>query len=652
MELNQVINRDIVCACGRIHRVDIGCVAIERGALERLPGLCAAYRRIVLVADSNTWRVCGHAVPAYLGDRLAAQLVFPVENGHVVPNEESVAAIETILPANADLIIGVGSGVINDLCKFVSFRRALPYFIIATAPSMDGFASSGAAMIWAGMKVTFTTHTPSAILGDLDVLCAAPRDLIKAGYGDMVGKYNSLCDWRLAAALNDEYICPFVHDLVKETADNIVDMAEGLMAGNPDAIRRLTEGLILSGVSLSMVGTTRPGSGSEHHLSHFAEIVGLIRGEFHYSHGLDVGYAAVLTGAMRERMAAIETPEFDPDAGMMPHEALARIYGDFAGEVEAIQEKGGWYANYNPARLADRWPEVRRIFAEAPGQAETRAMLERVGLDFGDYLRAYGEAKIGDAMLYGKDLKDRYSMLWLYWALFRREADLPGGACAAIARYFADNSFIPYYPVLAGKRFNLIGDSYVSPGSVKDGKTWSILLAEKYGMELRNYGIGGNGLASPTAKGIPMVERYVEMEDDADIVMVVGGRNDFNKKFPVGEVGDTTADTFAGAVAVLIDGLRAKYPNSLILFATAWYVRPEMKPYTDTMLAVCTAKGMPCLNAADQARMRVYMNDPAFRARYCIRPTDVSHLNAAGMKLVMPAFEAYIAGEAGKYFDV
>lgn len=191
MELNQVINRDIVCACGRTHRVDIGCVAIERGALARLPGLLEGYRSIVLVADDNTWRVCGHAVPAYLGGKLAAKLIYPVADGHVVPNEASVAALEGVLPTDVDLIIGVGGGVINDLCKFVSFRRKLPYFIIATAPSMDGFASSGAAMIWAGMKVTFTTHTPSAILGDLDVLCAAPLDLIKAGYGDMIGKYNS-----------------------------------------------------------------------------------------------------------------------------------------------------------------------------------------------------------------------------------------------------------------------------------------------------------------------------------------------------------------------------------------------------------------------------------------------------------------------------
>ncbi len=444
MELNQLLNRDIVCSCGQTHRVNIDCVAIERGALERLPALIEDYHSIVLIADDNTWAACGKNVPAYLGSKLTAQLVFSTANGHVVPNEESVAALEAVMPADTDLIIGVGSGVINDIAKFVSFHHNLPYYIIATAPSMDGYASSGAAMIWAGMKVTFTTHTPTVILGDLDVLCHAPHDLIRAGYGDMIGKYNSLCDWRVGAALNGEHFCPFVHDLMKSIADSIAEMADGLLAGDPEAIRRLTEGLVHSGVSVSLVNTTRPGSGSEHVFSHFAEVVGLIHNQFHYSHGLDVGYAAVLTAAMRERMAAIEDPQFDPEAGNMPREALRRIYGDYAGEVEAIQEKeASWYADYDPAKLREKWPELRRILAEAPGQAETRALLARVGLDFGDYLRTYGEAKVGDAMLYSKDLKARHSMLWLYWAFFRREADLPGGPCAAIARYFGDDAFIP-----------------------------------------------------------------------------------------------------------------------------------------------------------------------------------------------------------------
>ena len=140
------------------------------------------------------------------------------------------------------------------------------------------------------------------------------------------------------------------------------------------------------------------------------------------------------------------------------------------------------------------------------------------------------------------------------------------------------------------------------------------------------------------------------MRNNVDIVFVVGGRNDYNQDYPIGQVGDTTTDTFCGALAVLIDGLREKYPDSLILFSTSWYVNADMKAYTDATLAVCNRKGIPCFHAADQSLAGVYMDQPAFRSTYCIKPTDVSHLNAAGMKLVLPKFEKFMAEEAEKFF--
>ena len=88
------------------------------------------------------------------------------------------------------MIVGIGSGVIQDLCKYVSFNKNLPYFIIATAPSMDGYASKGAAMITDNMKVTYNAHVPEVIIGDVDILKNAPMDMIKSGYGDILGKFS------------------------------------------------------------------------------------------------------------------------------------------------------------------------------------------------------------------------------------------------------------------------------------------------------------------------------------------------------------------------------------------------------------------------------------------------------------------------------
>lgn len=220
----------------------------------------------------------------------------------------------------------------------------------------------------------------------------------------------------------------------------------------------------------------------------------------------------------------------------------------------------------------------------------------------------------------------------------------------AETEYRAVYEYDTFYDVLVGKTINVLGDSYVSPSSLEDGKIWPQLLAEKYEMNYRNYGKGGNGLASPEATGTPMVTRYKEMSKNADIVFVVGGRNDYNHSYPVGKVGDTTTDTFCGALSVLIDGLREKYPNSLILFSTSFYVNEDMKAYTDATLAVCQSKGIPCFHAADQSLSGVRMNDSSFRSRYCVKPNDVSHLNADGMKLVFPAYEKFIGEQAEKYF--
>lgn len=216
--------------------------------------------------------------------------------------------------------------------------------------------------------------------------------------------------------------------------------------------------------------------------------------------------------------------------------------------------------------------------------------------------------------------------------------------------YRAVYKYENYYPVLEGKSINVMGDSYVSAGSLPDGKIWPQLLAEKYELDYRSYGQSGNAIGSPDATGIPMVKRYTQMRNDVDIVFVVGGRNDYNQSYPVGKVGDTSPDTFCGALATLIDGLRAKYPDSLILFSTSWYVNDDMRAYTDATLAVCEAKGIPCYNAADPAESGVLMYQQIFRAKYCMKPSDVSHLNAEGMKLVLPKFEAFIAEEAAKYF--
>ena len=171
---------------------------------------------------------CGKQAQEILGAKIADTLVFTCE-GFLVPDEKAVAEVEKHLDG-IDFIVGVGSGVINDICKYVSFNHSMQYMIVGTAPSMDGYASSGAAMIMGGMKITYTTHAPAYIVADVDVIKNAPLDMIRSGYGDIIGKYSSLNDWKLAALINHEHFCPDIYKLVYEVTNETRRQVKNIVA--------------------------------------------------------------------------------------------------------------------------------------------------------------------------------------------------------------------------------------------------------------------------------------------------------------------------------------------------------------------------------------------------------------------------------------
>lgn len=400
------------------HKCPIDHVIIGENACDELPRITEGYASILLVADKNTYRACGELVAAKLSDRLADTLVYMTE-GILVPNEIAIDELQSHVTDATDLIIGVGSGVINDLCKIVSFRNELPYYIVATAPSMDGYASRGSALILDGMKVTLNANVPKAIIADVNVLANAPFEKIQAGYGDIIGKYSCLNDWRLSALVNGEYLCPFVMNATYETVETTVKLADGIRELKTEAIGALMEALVAVGILMAYVGNSRPASGSEHHLSHYFEIVGIERHEEYLAHGIDVCFSAVETARLREKLLAIDdissySYSFDKESY---EREIFRIYGSVADEVISLQNKMGWYSVDRVKVYREKWNEIKAILSDCPSSSEMLMLCEKVGLDYSLFQSLYGEEKIADALLYAKDLKDRYSVLWMNYDL-------------------------------------------------------------------------------------------------------------------------------------------------------------------------------------------------------------------------------------------
>ena len=422
MNLKELLSGISECECGKEHKCPIKHVVIREGAIDSLAEITEKYNNILLVADENTYRVGGDAVTAVIGSRIAEKIIFP---GAVilVPNEAAIEKIKEKITPETDFILGIGSGVINDLCKHTSFISGLRYGIVATAPSMDGYASKGAALILDGMKVTLNADVPEAIVADTDVLKTAPMDMILAGYGDIIGKYSCLNDWKLSALVNGEYICERVLSATYDEVEKTRKLAKGVLSRDKDALATLMGALVGVGVLMAYVGNSRPASGSEHHFSHYFEIVGIVKGEQYLPHGIDVFYSAAETAKIRERLIALDSiSEIAPSFDKAKYEAnIKRIYGSVADEVLALQNKLGWY-DIIGTRLAiykSKWSEIKELLKSAPTYSEMIDLLAEVGLSYTEGFEAfYGREKIDDAYLYAKDLKDRYTVLWMYSDIF------------------------------------------------------------------------------------------------------------------------------------------------------------------------------------------------------------------------------------------
>ena len=405
------------CTCGKHHSCPVDYVAIEHGAISHLTRLCEKYQNILVVADENTFRAAGAKTEAALQGKQYTKLIFDGST-ILIPNEIAVERVQKELPGH-DLIIGIGSGVMQDLCKYVSFFSGVPYFVIATARSMDGYTSDGAAMIMGGLKVTYACGLPSVILADTEVLKDAPFEMIQAGYGDIVGKYSALNDWKLSRAVNDEYFCQKIYDMTMDSLQRTQSVAEGLVRRDEESVKILMEALIFVGIAMKFAGTSRPASGSEHHLSHYFEIVGIERGEPYFPHGIDVAFSTILMAGIREEILGKAFPDKLFRQPREEYEAeIKRVYGSAAEGCIALQDKVGNYAKNRLPVYLEKEAEIRQILAEMPSAEEITRILAAVGYDTADFYKLYDAQKIKDAIPYAKELKDRYTVLCMYYDLF------------------------------------------------------------------------------------------------------------------------------------------------------------------------------------------------------------------------------------------
>ncbi len=317
------------CTCGRRHSVGIEKIIVRNGILDELANTLEPFRsgKLLVISDTNTYGVFGRMVTENLAKAgfLLKTFIFDTPGHALIPDEQAIGSILIELEQDTSLILAVGSGVLNDLARIIAYRTGIAFAIAGTAPSMDGYASVVSPLIIKGKKTTYPGKYPSAIFADTSIMCGAPMVMIRAGYGDVLGKLTSLAEWKLSNIINNEYYCETIAGLVRKGVDRCIESTDGLYIREENAIRRLIEALILTGISMGLAGISRPASGTEHQLAHYWEVKDLEAGREHALHGNAVGAATVITAMLFELAEDILPEGLELPSSERVRELLARI---------------------------------------------------------------------------------------------------------------------------------------------------------------------------------------------------------------------------------------------------------------------------------------------------------------------------------------
>ena len=251
----------------------------------------AAGKKIFAFCDLNTEKFLLPLTEALAPT--ATVTVYTVPEDEPIPTE---TLCETVLnmAKGADLLLAAGSGTLNDINKYAAVNLGIKCATLATAPSMDGYTSGVSALTFGGKKITLNTKTPDYLLIDCDILANAPSEMIAAGIGDVVGKYNCLLDWRMAQYKNGEAVNEQSVSVMLQAVDTCMSNIDKILSGDPAGAKTLIDALITSGYAMVIAGNSRPASGGEHHTSHYLEMDFVRRGERVPLHGLKVALGTMV----------------------------------------------------------------------------------------------------------------------------------------------------------------------------------------------------------------------------------------------------------------------------------------------------------------------------------------------------------------------
>lgn len=322
------------------------------------------------------------------------------------------------------VLVSVGSGVINDLCKLSSSHHGQSYLTLPTAASVDGYSSFGASITYGGSKQTFSCPAPVAIIADMTVIAAAPKEMSAAGYADLAAKVPAGAEWMISDFVGTEPIHADAWHVLQDHLDGFLSNPQGIAEGDPEAIADVFEGLTLSGIAMQAARSSRPASCCDHLFSHILDMTG-----WHYkgklvSHGFQVAVGTLTMCAVFDQLFRLDLTGLDVEGCVQAWPSLEEeqqraleLFRDFPLPKLGYTEMTKKYApkevvRTELAKLKAEWPEFReKLRRQVYPYEKMHALLKASGAPASPQDIGLTNAQIRDMFPLVQMMRFRYNVL-------------------------------------------------------------------------------------------------------------------------------------------------------------------------------------------------------------------------------------------------
>ena len=364
-------------------------------------------QKYALICDRNTYAVIGEKVmQACQGMHMHCLIL----EGDVKANEDIVEQIRKVTQAD-EVIIAVGSGTINDLCKYASYLDKKPYIVIGTAPSMNGYSSANAAITIMGYKKSIQAQLPCAIFFDMNVLVHAPIRLIKSGLGDALSRSTAQVDWLLSHYLLKTPYDDRPFEWLKQDEDQLFSCCEGLVKRDRESIKLLMRTLVVSGLGMYLCQGSYPASQGEHMIAHTLDMkIGAVNNY----HGEQVGVTTLTMALLQEKMLASQAVAVC--CNEIPYKELVQYFGEKIARLcwQAYKKKQDKWRKIkeNNQNFSKNWVSIAEMIKSAMVPETTlRQVLKKIDAPTEAWHIGYNNQQYTKAVHLARYTRERFTFL-------------------------------------------------------------------------------------------------------------------------------------------------------------------------------------------------------------------------------------------------